>query len=161
MTTHSSILAWRIPWTKEPGGLYSPYGCKELDMTEVTQHACMHSPFPLVFTVFLPRSKCPLISWLLSPSTVILEPKKIKSVTASTFSLSICHEVMGPDAMVLGFVLFCCFFFLMLSFSPAFLLLFHLHQESLYFLFIFCYQSVTLCISEVVDISPSNLDSSL
>ena len=50
---------------------------------------------------FLPRSKCLLISWLQSPSTVILEPKKIKSVTASTFSLSICHEVMGLDAMIL------------------------------------------------------------
>ena len=44
---------------------------------------------------FFPRSKCLLISWLQSPSTVILEPKKIKSVTASTLSLSICHEVMG------------------------------------------------------------------
>ena len=35
MATHSSVLAWRIPWTEEPGG-YSPWGCKELDMTEVT-----------------------------------------------------------------------------------------------------------------------------
>ena len=34
MATHSSILAWRIPWTEEPGGLYSPWSCKELDMTE-------------------------------------------------------------------------------------------------------------------------------
>ena len=34
MATHSSILAWRIPWTEEPGRLYSPWGCKELDMTE-------------------------------------------------------------------------------------------------------------------------------
>ena len=50
---------------------------------------------------FLPKRKHLLISWLQSPSAVILEPKKIKSVTASTFSLSICHEVMGPDAMVL------------------------------------------------------------
>ena len=50
---------------------------------------------------FLPRRKHLLISWLQSPSAVILEPKKIKSVTASTFSLSICHEVMGPDAMIL------------------------------------------------------------
>ena len=41
--------------------------------------------------------------WLQSPSTVILEPKKIKSATASTFSPSICHEVMGPDATILGF----------------------------------------------------------
>ena len=36
MATHSSILAWRIQWTEEPGGLYSPWGHKELDMTEVT-----------------------------------------------------------------------------------------------------------------------------
>ena len=34
MVTHSSILAWRIPWTEEPGGLYSPWGCKESDTTE-------------------------------------------------------------------------------------------------------------------------------
>ena len=52
---------------------------------------------------FLPRSKCLLISWLQSLSTVILESEKIKPVTASTFSLSICHEVMGPDAMILVF----------------------------------------------------------
>ena len=44
---------------------------------------------------FLPRSKCLLISWLQSTSAVILEPKKIKSVTVSIFSPSICHEVMG------------------------------------------------------------------
>jgi len=44
-----------------------------------------------------------LISWLQSPSAVILEPKKIKAVTVSTFSPSICHEVMGPDAMILVF----------------------------------------------------------
>ena len=50
---------------------------------------------------FLPKSKHLLISWLQSPSTVILDPKKIKSVTVSTFSPSICHEVMGPDAMIL------------------------------------------------------------
>ena len=49
----------------------------------------------LVIT-FLPRSKCLLISWLQSPSAVILEPRKIKSATVSTVSQSICHEVMGP-----------------------------------------------------------------
>ena len=59
-----------------------------------------NTPSRLVIA-FLPRSKHPLISWLQSLSTVILEPKKIKSVTASTFSLSICHEVMGLDAMIL------------------------------------------------------------
>ena len=61
---------------------------------------------------FLPRSKCLLTSQLQSLSAVILEPKKIKSVTASTFSPSICHEVMGPDAMF--------FVFWMLSFMPGF-----------------------------------------
>ena len=49
----------------------------------------------------LARSKRLLISWLQSASTVILELKKIKSVTASPFSPFICHEVMGPDAMIL------------------------------------------------------------
>ena len=49
----------------------------------------------------LPRSKCLLISWLQSPSAVILEPKKIKSITVSIVSPFICHEVMGPDAMIL------------------------------------------------------------
>ena len=62
-------------------------------------------------TAFLPRSKCLLLSWLQSSSTVILEPRKI---TVSTFSPSICREVMGPDAMILVF--------LMLSFKPVFLL---------------------------------------
>ena len=52
---------------------------------------------------FLPRSKHLLISWLQLPSAVILEPKKIKSVTAPVLSLSIRHEVMGPDAMILVF----------------------------------------------------------
>ena len=52
----------------------------------------------LVIT-FLPRSKRLLISWLQSPSPVILEPKERKSLTVSIVSPSICHEVMGPDAM--------------------------------------------------------------
>ena len=56
----------------------------------------------LVIT-FIPRSKCLLISWLQSPSTVILEPKKIKSVTVYIVSPSICHDVMGPDAMIFVF----------------------------------------------------------
>ena len=60
---------------------------------------------------FLPRSMCLLVLWLQSLSAVILKPKKRKSVTASTFPLSICHEVMGLDAMILVF--------LMLSFKPA------------------------------------------
>ena len=72
---------------------------------------------------FHPRSKHLVISWLQSPSAVILEPKKIKSLTISTASLSICHEVMGPDVMILVFS--------MLSFKPAFsTLFFHLRQEA-------------------------------
>ena len=51
---------------------------------------------------FLPRSKRLLISWLQLPPTVILEPKKIKSVTVSIVSPSICHEVRGPDTMILA-----------------------------------------------------------
>ena len=54
--------------------------------------------------VFLKQSKHLLISWLQSPSAVTLEPKKIKSVTVSFVSPSICHDVMGPDAMILVFL---------------------------------------------------------
>ena len=52
---------------------------------------------------FLPRSKHLLISWLQSPSSVVLEPKKIKSVTVSIVFPPLCHEVMGPDAMMFIF----------------------------------------------------------
>ena len=52
---------------------------------------------------FLARSNCFLISWLKLQSTVFLEPKKIKSVTASIFYPSVCHEVMKPEAMILVF----------------------------------------------------------
>ena len=52
---------------------------------------------------FLPRSKCLLISWLQSPSAVILEPPKIKSVIVFIVSSSICHEAMGLDARILVF----------------------------------------------------------
>ena len=52
---------------------------------------------------FLPRSKCLLILWLQTTSAVILKPSKIKSVTVSTFSLSICHELMGLDTIILVF----------------------------------------------------------
>ena len=72
----------------------------------------------LVITI-LPRSKCLLISWLQSPSAVVLEPKKTKSVTVSP---STCHEVMGPDAIMLIF---------WLEFKARFFtLLFHFHQEA-------------------------------
>ena len=62
----------------------------------------------------LPRNKCLLMSWLQPPPAVIFEPKKTKSVTVYIVSPSICHEVMGPDAMI--------FLLWMLSFKPTFLL---------------------------------------
>ena len=78
---------------------------------------------PRLVITFLPRSKCLLTSWLQSQSAVILGPKKIKSVTVSPFSPSICYEVMGPDNMILVFW--------MLSFKPAFSTLFlYPHQET-------------------------------
>ena len=73
---------------------------------------------------FLPGSKCLLISWLQSLSPVVLEPKKIKSVTASTFYPSNCHKVMGPDAMILVF-------FNVEFQARLFTLLFHPHQKAI------------------------------
>ena len=96
---------------------------------------------------FLPRSKHLLISWLQSPSAVILEPRKIKSDTISTVSPSICYEMMGPGAMI--------FVFWMLSFKPPFSL-----SSFTFILFAFCHKDGVICISKVLDISPSNLDSS-
>ena len=79
----------------------------------------------------LPRSKNLLILWLQSLSTVNPELKKIKSVTVSIVSPSICHEVMGPDVMV--------FIFWMLSFKPAFSLFSLTLMKRLWFLFAFCH----------------------
>ena len=81
---------------------------------------------------FLPRNKQLLISCLQSPSTVILEPKKIKSVTVSTFPPCICHEVLGSDAMILVFW--------MLSFILLILSLYSIQcfSESLYIVGINC-----------------------
>ena len=76
--------------------------------------------FRFVIAIF-PRSKHLLISWLQSLSTLILEPKKMKSDTDSTFLPSVCHEVIGPDAMI--------FVFYMLSFNPASLLSFFTFQR--------------------------------
>ena len=65
-----------------------------------------------IVIAYLPRRKHLLISWLQSTSAVILEPKKIKSLTVSIVSPSICHEVMGPDTMILVFWV--------LNFKPVF-----------------------------------------
>ena len=87
--------------------------------TALTIQTFVSKVIPLLFNMlsrfvitFVQRSKCLLISWLQSPSAVILEPKKIKYVTVSIVSPSICHEVVGPDAMILVFG--------MLSFKPTF-----------------------------------------
>jgi len=84
----------------------------------LTRQTFVGKAMPLLFNMlsrlviaFLPRSKRLLISWLQLPSAVILEPRKIKSVTVSIVSPSICHEVMGPDATILVFW--------MLSFKPT------------------------------------------
>ena len=95
---------------------------------------------------FHPRSKRLLISWLQSPSAVILEPLKIKSATVSP---SMCLEVMGPDAMI--------FVFWMLSFKPTFYSPLSLSSRGS---FAFCPKGGVVCVSEVIGISPSNLDSS-
>ena len=114
----------------------------------------MSLPFNMLsrlLITFLPRSKRLLISWLQSPSAVILKLQKIKSATVSP---SICHEVMEPDAIILVFW--------MLSFKTTFSsLLLHFHQEALLLLFDFCHKGGVICMSEVIDISPSNLDSHL
>ena len=60
----------------------------------------LYNMLPRLVIAFLPRSRHPLISWLQSPSAVVLKPPKIKSLTISP---SICHEVMGPDAMIFVF----------------------------------------------------------
>ena len=76
----------------------------------LTRWTFISNVMPLLFNMlsrlviaFLPRSKHLLISWLQSPSAVILEPKKTKSVTVSIVSPSACHEVMGPDATIFVF----------------------------------------------------------
>ena len=72
--------------------------------TFVNKVMCLLFNMPCRLVIaFFPRNKSLLISWLQSPSAVILEPPKIKSDTVSTVSPSICHEVMGPDAMILVF----------------------------------------------------------
>ena len=96
----------------------------------------------------LSRSKRLLISRLQSLSAVILEPKKRKSVTASTFSPSVCHEMMGPDTLISFFM-----FSFKQAFSPS--------SRGCLVPPHFPHQSDIMCISEVLDISPGNLDSSL
>ena len=88
---------WTLGVGDGQGGLAccDSWGRKELDTTDLI--------WSRLVIAFLPRSKHLLISWPQSPPAVILEPRKIKSLTVSMVSPSICHEVMGPDAMILVF----------------------------------------------------------
>ena len=126
---HSGLISFRIDWfdlLAVPGNLKSllqhhssktsvlwcsafshPYITTEKTMA-LTRWTFVGQVISLLFNMlsrfviaFLQRSKCLLISWLQSPSSVILEPRKIKSLAVSIVSPSICHEVMGPDAMIL------------------------------------------------------------
>ena len=103
---------------------------------------------------FLPRSKHLLISWLQSSPAVILEPKKIKSFTLSIVCPSICHEMIGPDALILVFW--------MLSFNQLFHSYLSLSSRgSLVLLHFLHHKGGVICISEVTDISPGSLDYSM
>ena len=100
----------------------------------------------------LPGSNCLLISWLPSRFTVILEPPKRKSVTASTFSPSICSEVVGlrPWSWFFKYLVLS-----QLVHSPP------SPSKGPQFLFTFCHESRIICVSEVVAVSPASLPSSL
>ena len=114
-SSKASILRWSAFFIVQ---LSHPYmtTVKTITLTRQTfvdkVKSLLLNMLPRLVITFLPRSKRLLISWLQSPSTVILEPQKIKSDTVSTVSPSISHEVMGPGAMI--------FVFWMLSFKPTF-----------------------------------------
>ena len=98
---------------------------------------------------FLLRSKRLLISWLQSPSAVILEPKKIKSVTVSTFSPCTGHEIMGLDTMILVFWIWVLSQVFCSPLSPS--------SRGPFF----CHYGDVICTSDIIDISPGKLDFSL
>ena len=114
-SSKASILWWSAFFLVQLSYLYMTTG-KTIALTRWTFAgkviSLLFNMLSRLVITFLPRSKRLLISWLQSPSAVILEPKKITSVTISIVSPSICHEEMGPDAMILVFW--------MLSFKPAF-----------------------------------------
>ena len=105
-SSKSSILRHSAFFIDQLSHPYMPTG-KTIALTKRTfvdkEMSLLFNMLSRLVIAFLPRSKRLLISWLLSPSAVILEPQKITSLTVSTVSPSICHEVMGPDAMILVF----------------------------------------------------------
>ena len=145
MAPHSSTLAWKTPWTEEPGRLQSTGSLRDGPTERLHFHFsvscigegngnplqcfCLENPrdggawwaamygvaqsrtrlkrlsssSSRLIIAFLPRSKCLLISWLWSPSAVNLEPPKIRSLTVSIVSPSLCYELLGLDAMILVF----------------------------------------------------------
>ena len=114
-SSKASVLRWSAFFTVQLSHPYMTTG-KTIALTRRTlvgkaMSLLLNMLSRLVIT-FLPRSKCLFMSWLQSPSAVILEPPKIKSDTVSTVCPSIYHEVMAPDAMI--------FVFWMLSFKPTF-----------------------------------------
>ena len=105
-SSKASILQCSAFFTVQPSHPYMITG-KTIALTRRTLvgkvMSLLFNMLPRLVITFLPRSKCLLISWLQSPSAVILEPLKVKSDTVSTVSPSISHEVMGPDAMIFVF----------------------------------------------------------
>ena len=105
-SSKASILRWLAFFIVQLSHPYMTTG-KTIALTRQT---CVGKVISLLFNMlsrlviaFLPRSKCLLISWLQSPSAMILEPPNIKSLTVSIVSPSICHYVMGANAMILAF----------------------------------------------------------
>ena len=137
-----------------------PYMTTEKAIALTTQ-TIVGKVMPLLFNMlsrmvidFLPRSKCLLISWLQPPSAVSLELKKRKSITISIVSPSICHEVMGPDAMI--------FIFWMFSFKSAFpLSSFTLINRLLSFSSLSALMVVSSAYLRILIIALGSLDSSL
>ena len=105
-SSKASILQWSAFFIVQLSHLYMTTG-KTIALIRQTfvgkVMSLLFNMLSRLVITFLPRSKHLLISWLQSPSTVILEPRKIKSVSVSFVSPYICHEVMGLDGMILVF----------------------------------------------------------
>ena len=103
-----TFMHWRRKW--QPTPVFLPRESRDSGTWQAAVYRVAQSRIQLMrlsssrlVLTFLPKSKCLLISWLQSPSAVILAPRNIKSATVSTVSPSICREVIGPDAMILVF----------------------------------------------------------